>query len=223
MTNQLRTDTLSEPLDGATAAKVNIDSRSGNLTIDTLTSGEPVLASGTVQYFEKQGPPTRIRNASNGRIAFTLRGERDTGKPWFHLPWEACNGATEWRVHLNPNVQADITARSGGGNVKLDLTGMAVTCLSADTGGGNMDVVLPDRITNLSVTIRTGAGNVTVRVPGGVAARITATTGWGKVVMDPRFSQIDRNTSQSPDYDGATNKVEITAKSGAGNVNVNTI
>jgi hypothetical protein len=63
---------------------------------------------------------------------------------------------------------------------------------------------------------------VVVRIPNGMAARIQATTGMGKVIIDPQFSQIDKHTYQSPDFDSAANKVEITAKSGAGNVSVST-
>ena len=40
--------------------------------------------------------------------------------------------------------------------------------------------------------------------------------------MDPRFSQMDGGTYQSPDYDDAANRVEVTVNSGAGNVTVNT-
>jgi hypothetical protein len=142
-------------------------------------------------------------------------------------------------------VQTDLTAQSGGGNVKLDLAGMALTRLLADTGGGNMDVILPDRATNLNVTAKTGGGNVTVEIgngttgsnklnagsgagnvdvhiPNGLAARIHATSGWGKVIIDPQFGQIDKNTYQSSNFDRAANKVEITVASGAGNVSVNT-
>ncbi|MGE5250460.1 MAG: hypothetical protein ACM3QS_09635, partial [Bacteroidota bacterium] len=64
------------------------------------------------------------------------------------------------------------------------------------------------------------AGNVTIRVPEGIAAWIHATSGMGKVIVDPRFSQIDGNTYRSPDYDTAADKLEITLKSGAGNVSV---
>jgi predicted membrane protein len=138
------------------------------------------------------------------------------------LPWETCNEANEWRVHLNPAVSSDITAHSGGGNVKLDLTGMSVTRVAADTGGGNVEVVLPDNASCENVTAGTGAGNVVVHVPSGIAARVHATTGLGKVIVGSRFSQVDRNTYQSPDYDRAANKVEITLKSGAGNVSVET-
>jgi predicted membrane protein len=85
-----------------------------------------------------------------------------------------------------------------------------------------VDVFLPEDATNLSVNARTGAGNVVVHVPSGVAARIHATTGLGKAIVDPRFSKIDDKTYQSPDFASAANKVEITASSGAGNVEVNT-
>lgn len=80
-------------------------------------------------------------------------------------------------------------AHSGGGNVWLDLSGLTVTHLTADTGGGNMEVILPDLLTDLNGTVRSGAGNVTVHIPGGSAARIQATTGLGKEIMDGPFNQ----------------------------------
>lgn len=108
-----------------------------------------------------------------------------------------------------------------------------------------MDVILPDDIANLDVDAKTGAGNVTVEmgsdvtgnniinaqsgagnvvvfIPGSLAARIHATTGLGKAIVDSRFSKLDGNLYQSPDYDSALDKVEINVNSGAGNVSVNT-
>ena len=244
MAKNVLTHNLSEPLNGATSAKVDINTDSGNLMIDRLAGGEQVLASGALQYLENQGPPTRTLNTSYGQTTLTLRGG-DAGRPWFRFPWATCNGAFEWHVHLNPTVSSEITAHSGGGNVKLNLTGMAVTRVSADSGGGNMDVVLPDNAADLCVAAKTGAGNVTVeigsgvtgsntvdansgagnvvvRVPSGIAAKVHATSGMGKVIVDSRFGKIDSHTYQSPDYDGAANKVKITVNSGAGNVSVNT-
>ena len=242
--DNIRTDHLSAPLNGATRAAVDINSDSGHLTIDTLSGGEQVLATGTLQYFENEGLPTRTLGSSNGQANLTLRGG-GTGRSWFRLPWAACGGAYDWQIHLNPAVVSDITAHSGGGNVKLNLAGMAVTRLAADTGGGNMDVVLPDTAANLNVSAKTGggnvsielgsgttghntlsassgAGNVDVRVPSNLPARIHATSGLGKVIVDPWFSKVDGTTYQSPDYNRAANTVEITVNSGAGNVSVNT-
>jgi len=221
MNTHILTNQLSEPLNEATTARFDIHAGDGNLTIDRLTSGEQVLARGTLQYFEKQGPPTRTLVSSNGQATLTLRGS-GAGRPWFRFPWAACNGATDWQLHLNPTVSSNIAAHSDGGNIKLNLSGMVIARLSADTGGGNIDVVLPDNAANLSVTARTGAGNVVVCIPNSVAARIHATTGLGKSIVDPRFSKTDKDTYQSPDFDGDANKVEITVHSGAGNVSVNT-
>jgi hypothetical protein len=246
VTNDVLTDVLSEPLDGVTRARIDINSGSGNLAIDALPDGEQVLVRGELQYFEKQGRPTRSvdsADSADGEATFHLNG-KDAGRPWLHLPWAACNGATEWHIHLNPSVSSDISARSGGGNVKLDLRQISATRrLSADTGGGNVDVELPDSAADLTADIRTGAGNVvvefgrgapgdttvharsgagnvTVRLPRGLAARIQATTGMGKVNVDSPFGKIDARTYQSPDYDDAADRVEITARSGAGKVNV---
>jgi hypothetical protein len=244
MANKVLTDTLSEPLNGATTATLDIDSGTGNLTIDGLTSGEQLLATGTLQYIENQARPIRWVCSDKDQVVFALDGH-GSGRPCFGFPWLSRTGATEWQIHLNPAVRSDITAHSDGGNIKLDLDGMAVTHLSADTGGGNVDVALPDRVANLHAAAATGAGNVTVeigssttgrntvdansgagnvvvRVPRGMAARVHATSGLGRVTVDPRFNKIDRTTYQSADYDGARDTVEISVKSGAGNVSVDT-
>lgn len=232
------THNLWEPLNGETTAKIDINVGDGNLTIDRLTASEQLLANGTLQYLENI--PTCNLVSSKGQATLTIRGS-GAGGPWFRFPWAACNGATEWHIHLNPTVSSDITAHSGGGNVKLDLAGMAITRVSADTGGGNLCVVLPDHAADLNVvagsgggnvtveigsgvqgtgtvSANSGAGNVAVQIPGDIEARIHATTGLGKVIMDSRFNKTVGNTYQSPDYESAANKVEITAGTGAGNV-----
>lgn len=222
MAKKVLTDNLSQPLNGATNMKFDISTNSGNLAVDGQTGGEPVLASGTLQYMENQSVPSRTMAMINSRATFTVKSI-DAGQRWLRFPWQACNGATEWHIHLNPGVASDISARSGGGNVDLDLSGMRITGVLAETGGGNMDIVLPDSAANagrLSVTAKSGAGNVSLSLPGGVAARIRATSGMGKVIVDPRFVQVDKTTYQSPDYDSAAGKIDIELKSGAGNVTV---
>ncbi len=244
MAKILFTHNLSEPLGGATCAKFDINTGSGNLTIDALAGNEPVLASGTLEYLQDQGLPSTSVDAHGGEVTLTLRA-RSTRQPQFRLPWATCSGATDWRIHLNSTVTSDVTARSGGGNVRVDLTGAVVTQVSAETGGGNVDVVLPDNAARLcttarsgagnvsvevgrgaqgssALTARSGAGNVVVRVPADLAAHIHLTTGMGKAIVDPRFTQIDKSTYESPDYQGAADRVEITATSGAGNVTVET-
>ena len=243
MAKNVLTENFSEPLNAARTAKMDIHVGDGNLVIDRLAGSEQVLVSGTLEYLEKQGIPTRTLESSNDTAILSLKAGRGA-QPWFRFPWSACNGATEWQIHLNPTVSSEITAHSNGGNVELDLSGMRITGLSAETGGGNMDVILPDNAADLMisaltgggnvsveigngttgsniVTAKSGAGNVVVGIPGDVAARIYATTGLGKVILDPRFCKVGDHTYQSSDFDVAVNKVEMTLQSGAGNVSVN--
>jgi hypothetical protein len=217
MAKKILTQNLSELLCDASTAKVEVDVADGNLTIDPLTSDEPILANGTLEYVEGQELSNHSVNTGNGQATLVLKA-KSTGRPWLRLPWDACNAATHWQIHLNPNVQSDISAHSGGGNLKLNLASLAVTRVLADTGGGNLDLVLPDHASNLAVTARTGAGNVFIHVPSGLAVKVQATTGLGKVIANSRFNKMDGNLYLSPDYEVASEKAEITAHSGAGNI-----
>ncbi len=243
--SNVRTQELAEPLGAVTAAQFDINAGTGNLTLDGLTGSEPLLAGGSLEYLEGQSLPDRslITNNDQAVLKWAAVGALKTG---FHFPWEASNGATEWQIHLNPKVAYDLTAYSGGGNVSLDLAGLTISKVNANTDGGNMEVILPDRTAGLSVTAKSGggkvtveigssitgghtieassgAGNVTVRLHEGTAARIHITNGMGKAIVDSRFLKIDDKTYQSPDYDSAADRVEITADSGAGNVTIETI
>ncbi len=218
-TKNLLSDELSVPLDGATTGRIEINPGDGNLSIDGLVSGEELLASGTLQYFENKGLPVRSIKTDGSQSTFTLKGA-GMAKPWFRVPWAGCNGGLDWQIHLNPATAKELTVITGGGNVLLDLAGMSVSRILADTGGGNVTIVLPENADGLSLTAKTGAGVVEVSIPMGIAARIQATTGLGQVTVDPRFSRIDKNTFQSADFEQAARKAEITVSSGAGVVNI---
>jgi hypothetical protein len=244
MAKNVLVEKFSEPINGVSTVKIDVHAGDGNLTIDPLTSSDNVLASGTLEYLETQSLPAHTLALGNGQSILTLKAGSGR-QPWFRFPWSACNGATHWQIHLHPAVSSEITAHSNGGNLKLDLAGMAIAGVLAETGGGNVDVVLPDSTADLAVAAGTGGGNITVEmgrhttgsnivnaksgagnvvvhIPGSVAARIYATTGLGKVIVDARFSKIADNTYQSSDFDRAANKVEIVAQSGAGNVSIST-
>ncbi len=218
MTKRMLTQIVSEPLDGARNAAVAIDTGTGNLTIDPLSGGE-LLATGTLEYLEGQDPPVPLVSTSNGKATLSLKAEGGR-QASFRMPWSACNGETNWLIHLNPAVLSNLVARSGGGNIELHLEGMNLTDVVADTGGGNVDIVLPGSSVDMSLAAKSGAGNVTIQIPSGRAARIHARTGLGKVIVDPGFPMVDQGTYQSPDYDHAAGRVEVTANSGAGNVTI---
>ena len=100
---------------------------------------------------------------------------------------------------------------------------MSVIRLAADTGGGNIDILLPDTDSSMKVVAKTGAGNVTILLPDGIKARLHASSGLGKIILPPQFKKTGDKTYQCDGYEEFACKVEIEATSGAGNVIVNTI
>ncbi|MEM5773886.1 MAG: hypothetical protein AAGU05_02705 [Anaerolineaceae bacterium] len=207
---------LSVPLNGTQAAKIHIDNGDGNMFIDSLPGDEALLADGELEYLEHRGTPLHTLSEMNGQTALMLNGKG--GQTRIRLPWQACNGATNWRLHLSPAVDVDVTALSGGGNLELDLSEMRLTGLEAETGGGNIDAFLPRAAGTVQISLKSGAGNVNVRLPAGVEARVRATTGLGKVMMDPAFNQVDKFIYQTAGFEQAASKLDIYAGSGAGNV-----
>jgi hypothetical protein len=216
-----------------------LDQGDGNLTLEKNAENEPMLASGSLQYYEKIGIPLSSHTTDNGAATYTLNA--GGGQPWFHLPWSVCNGGAEWLIRLNPTVSYDVTAFTGGGNIKIDLTGLTVTRLKAETGGGNLEITMPDHAANYDVQAKTGAGKVTIHagssmtghntlnansgagevtviLPKNVAVRIKVAQ--GNVTVDPTLLKTDDTTYETANYQNATDSVEITAGSGAGKVNV---
>jgi hypothetical protein len=73
MAGKVLIQNLSESLNGAESAKVNINSGPGHLVIDRLPDSEQLIAEGTLQYLEKQGVPSQSMNINDGQPTLTLK------------------------------------------------------------------------------------------------------------------------------------------------------
>jgi len=217
MAKKVSTLNMSEPLGNLRSAEILIDPGDGNLVVDGSSRDGQALASGTLEYLEKNGLPTWSVDQSKLTPIFTIQAAHK-GQSWAWLPWSKCNGATTWKIYLNRQIPVAVVAHSDGGNIALDLAGMPVGKVSAETGGGNIDLVLPEPATALEVMAKSGAGNVTVHVPEGVAVRFQGATGLGKLILSPRLAQVDKDSYQTADYEQAGQKINLVLNSGMGNI-----
>ena len=85
-----------------------------------------------------------------------------------------------------------------------------------------MEVTLPPPSGTVQVRILGGASNVTIHRPQGVAAHIRIAGGSTNLAFDEeRFGAIGGEVSlQSPDYEGASDRYDITITGGASNVTI---
>jgi len=101
-------------------------------------------------------------------------------------------------------VSGDLALSTGGGNVQV--TGVAATQVSADTGGGDVEIVFTQVPRNVQVS--TGGGNITIVVPpGSTQYHVTSSTGGGNV-----NDAVPQNTSSPRVIDASSGGGDITIR-----------
>jgi len=197
------------PLDGASRASVELSHVAGRMS---LSAG---AASGVLMEGDFGGG---LRYHARRRDDLLDLEMKMRAEPVSFLNWAP--GSLDWDVRLNPDVPLSLECETGASESVLDLQDLRVTDLKLDTGASRVQATLPATAGFTRVKVEAGAARVDLRVPGGVAARIRASAGLADVTVDEtRFPGSD-NRYQSPDYEAATNKVDIDIETGVGSVSV---
>lgn len=202
---------LKVPLNGAKSADITVKMGTGELNIDGTEREQ--IASGTLQYYDKQKAPSQDVNPRSDAVEVTLEQHGDNIFGWL-------DKSPRWDLHLNPNVPITLNLDSGTGNTNLDLRSLKLQHLEVDSGTGNTTLRLPGPSSTLNVNLDAGTGNFDITIPEGVEARITIDTGTGNVTLPSRFTKKDDETYISEGYQSASNKLDLTIDLGTGNVEI---
>lgn len=125
-----------------------------------------------------------------------------------------------WTVGLTTEVPLDLRLETGANRTDLDLSEHQLRTLTIKTGASETRVRLPRAAGSTRVTAEAGAAQLTLEVPDGVAARIRSQMVLGTTNVDSaRFPRSDGGY-QSPDYDTATNRVDVEISGGVGTVRI---
>lgn len=206
--SQVAVESLSIPRDSAMQASIEFHFGAGKLIVDALTSGDALLEGsfgGGVQHSVQPGAHTQVK----------LKNEPGPQAP--HWVWEE---GMRWDVHLAQGLQLDLQFHTGAGENDIDLTNLDVKTLLLKTGVSSSRVILPARTQFTRVDVQAGVASVNLTVPQGVAARIHTEVGLTGLNIDTiRFPKTG-DTYESPGYDSAPNRVEISAKSGISSLEI---
>ncbi|MEE8390993.1 MAG: hypothetical protein V3S14_09395, partial [Anaerolineae bacterium] len=208
------TEEATIPLEGAAQARILVKHGAGRLRVDS-GAGPGELLTGTFGG----GLDQRVKRAGD-----TLNVEMRMPPvmfPPFVFPWTWGAGHTlDWSLSLNNEVPITLEFDTGAGKAQLDLTDLRVTDLRVRTGASSTDVTLPANAGHTQAKINAGAASVSVRVPSGVAARIQAGGGFVSVNVDGNRFPRTGGVYQSPDYETASNKVDLKIETGVGSIHV---
>jgi len=127
----------------------------------------------------------------------------------------------DWNLSLTRDIPLSLTINSGASESKIDLSELRVSYLKLETGASATALTLPAQAGSTLAEINAGLATVNIRVPDGVAARIRIKEGLSsRSINSVRFPRLEGNVYQSPDYDQAANRVELSIETGVGSINI---
>ena len=205
---------LTEDLAGARRATIKLEHSAGRLTLGALPAESTQLLDAELAHGENATVvPTIDRRGDQAQVTVRARTERNA------LPLGDA-GRQDWTINLSPEVPHQLEIESGAGDLDLNLTELAVSELDLQAGAGSLEVTLPRAAGRTEASVQAGAAEVDLTVPEGVAARITLEGGLTETTIDQsRFPKVG-SYYQSPDYETATNRVDLDVETGVGRVTI---
>ncbi len=206
-------ETFVLPFEGSERARIKVQYGAGKLTVHGDPGAADLIAgnfSGGVEHTTRQ---------ENGVTVVTLRSpvQHVTMWPW---DWADAGSHRKWSVGLSDRVPLDLEFETGACDAYLNLASLLVKSLRVQTGASSTVIRLPERAGQTDVRLESGAASMEVRVPEGVAARIVTRGGLASNAVDTARFPRTGEAYQSPDYDTAANRVNITVETGVGSVDI---
>ena len=173
---------------------------------------DPAMANLYHARFEGQAP--RV-GAKAGTI--TIRYPRFPLFDWLYYLRER-----PAEVALNAQIPWDIEIRDGASRLTADLRGFELRSFVVSGGGSRVEVTLPEPSGIVPVRVLGGVSNVAIHRPEGVAARVRLGSGSTNLAFDDqRFGAIGGEVNlQSPDYEGTSDRYDITVTGGTSNLTI---
>ena len=166
----LQTRSLTEPLNGATAADIILDFSSQPVTLHPVSNAANLLEAQIAYYgslsFASSGSPTRrISLAPSGGFAFFLGSDANA----------------RWDIGLNPAVPISLHLGGASGSQSLDLFSLHLTAFFLDQGSGSVTTSLPPAAETYTATFQGGSGSLDVSLPGSANLTIQLDGGSGSI------------------------------------------
>ena len=116
-------------------------------------------------------------------------------------------------VRLNDKPIWTVNATVGAGRGTFDLSRYVVRTIKLEAGAAEVELTLGGKATQSDVKISSGVASITVRVPKSVGVKVKREGAMNVNTLDG-FTDAGDNTSISPDYEKAANKINIDFEGG---------
>jgi hypothetical protein len=201
---------ITQPLNGATRADVQIGFGMGNLRVGALSQSTQ-LVEGTL-VLNPGEKVTRDFSLNGDTAVYHLKSQTLGGVPF--SGWSGDDH--EWDLRLNDGIPTKLQINTGVGTNNIDLSQLSITDLDVRGGVGRSLITMPAR-GSLQGRVEGGVGEVVVMVPSGMAARIRVNAGLGGVDVASKY-QKQGDVYVSSGYDAAQNRLDLRVNGGVGRI-----
>lgn len=203
---------ISQPLQGASQAVVNINPGVGTLRMDASANPENLIEGTVVPLKGEKVTSDYSMDGITG--IYSLQG---TGGVFLNFG-SAGNPEWGWDLALTPAVPLILSSSMGVGQSEFDLQGLTISELNVSQGIGQATIMLPE--TGRFVAKIEGAiGQTVILVPAGMAVRIMVDTALSNIDAPGNFT-VSGDVYTSPGYATAQNRVELNVSQAIGNIRV---
>lgn len=206
------TESVSIPANNSRKAIINIQYGIGKLVVESGGEASEILKGtfgrGVIHSTEKQGDVTKINLKLANNIFPVIVF------PWFIGP----NQQFQWNLCLSKEIPLELTMKIGANEAMLDLSELNVEKLRLETGVSSTILKLPASIPYTNAVVSMGVASITINIPEQVAAKIHYSGGLMDFRVDKSRFPKTAGYYQSPEYDTASQKLELRIDGGIGSV-----
>jgi hypothetical protein len=206
----------SESLGGLTAATLDLNYNAATVDIQAGSLGDS-LYQARVDYPSSDDPPT----ISLDRVTGTLEIRESSSFAFFRLFGSSRRHLV---VTLSDRIPWSIQVGGGATNLRLDLRRLQLAKLEVSGSANRLDAQLPSPKGTVLIDVSGGASNLTLRAPAQSEWRVAVSGGVSAVTINGSSSRTlgGEFQRQSPGYNSATDRFDITISGGASRVDFRT-
>ena len=124
---------------------------------------------------------------------------------------------------LNATVPWEIAVRRGASQLSADLRGLSLRAFDLQGGTSRLELTLPAPTGTVPIRMRGGASKLTIHRPAEVPIRVDIRGGFSHLTFDHQpFRAAGELTLQTPGYDRAPDRYDLSLRGGASNLTVDT-
>ena len=176
---EISTERFSEPVGGATSARIALDLARYGTTVDGLAGSGTLIDAeldtvGSVEF--------DVSGTSEKTINLRERAESGFRFTFPDLLNELVSD-TSWEIHLNPGVPLDLNVDVASGSAALNLDNLTLTRLVVDGGSGSTVATLPAGNSRYDAFFDGGSGSFAVAIADNAKVDATLDVGSGSFTL----------------------------------------